>query len=74
MRLEFGGDWIEIEGKDGSAEMHSSFGRSGATYADGVADGIESLVLALFCAGVDLEDSNVHEAIQTAIDALGNLI
>ncbi len=35
-------------------------------------DGIESLLLALYGAGVDLSTSEHHQAVETAIDALLN--
>jgi hypothetical protein len=35
-------------------------------------DGVESLVLALACAGVDIERPQIKTAVQTAVDAIGD--
>jgi hypothetical protein len=39
---------------------------------NGFADGLESLLLALACAGVDIHTPAFAEAIQTAVDAAAN--
>jgi hypothetical protein len=35
-------------------------------------DGLESLILAMHCAGMDIANNKMAEAIQTAVDAIAN--
>ena len=39
----------------------------------GLLDGIESLILALVCAGVDIETPEFLEGIETTIETIGNI-
>ncbi|MBX7102588.1 MAG: hypothetical protein K1X57_00805 [Gemmataceae bacterium] len=76
-RLEFGRNWIEVETashggailsnlKDGCEEPPE------ACIGCAAIDGLESLILAHTCAGIDITADAYKEGIQTALDAIGN--
>lgn len=37
---------------------------------DAAVDGMESLLLSMACAGIDLNDPRIHKAVETALDAI----
>lgn len=41
-------------------------------YAEGAADALESFLMAMAAAGVDLEAPQIKEALQTAVESVGN--
>ena len=66
---------IETEGDGGGtikSNLHDDAGDS--EEYDGAMHGIESLVLALACAGVDVQTSVFKEALEGAIEACANNI
>lgn len=62
-------DFLEDEDEaDGEPlEQQFNYGRY-----EGAIDGVESFLIALACAGVDVESEPVKQALQTALDAIGN--
>lgn len=74
VRLDFGSTWFVFEGRDGDGYLTTNLrdDTEPDDYARGGADALESLLLALFCAGVDVSTQAVHDAIATALDAIDN--
>jgi hypothetical protein len=79
MRITFGGNWIDLEldGK-GSGRLTSNLKdvddeeeEDNVEY-DRCIDGLESLVLAQACAGIDVTTPQYAEALVTAVDAICN--
>jgi hypothetical protein len=50
-----------------SIQTHIDFG-----HVEGCIDGLESLILALACAGYDVESDQFKQALETTLDAIGN--
>jgi len=75
-RLDFGSNWIEVKcapwavNAGGTVESNLKIGND--SYYDAAIDGVESLLLSLACAGVDLSTPPVKAAVQTTLDAIGN--
>jgi hypothetical protein len=64
---------LHIVVSDGAGRMHSEITREGDDDAyDLMLDGIESLVLAHACAGVNVEDTEYMEGLNTALEAIAN--
>jgi len=74
-RLDFGSNWIEVKcapwavNAGGTVESNLKIGDS---HHDAAIDGVESLLLSLACAGVDLSTPQVKAAVQTTLDAIDN--
>ena len=69
---------IEVNGKGGRIikglsldDLDASPGELDA-HAQGAVNGIESLMLALACAGVNIQTPEFEIALDTALDAVGN--
>lgn len=62
---------VTVEGQSGSIESDLKKGK-GLGFIDAAVDGMLSLVLACACAGIDIETPAFIEAIETAVDAIGN--
>ncbi len=66
---------VATDGK-GSGSISSNLHCNGSDLSDmeynAAIDGLESLILACACAGIDVNSSNFVEAVQTAIDGIGN--
>ena len=87
-RIEIGDDWIEVELNDpqnvtsgvslryGSGSITSNLKVENETFGDSCfnssIDGLESLVLAHACSGVDITSVAYVEGIKTALEAIGN--
>lgn len=80
MKLPFG---IEITVNNGSGTIESNLkdegclwekgdGKTAKARAEGMADAIESLLLALACAGVDVQTPQFAEALNTSVESLAN--
>lgn len=57
-------EYQEADEDTATAEMHARY--------EGAIDGVESLILALVCNGVDIEQEPFPTAIQGALDAIGH--
>jgi hypothetical protein len=72
-----GGDWVKVIVRDGkigeiSTSLHGDHENGDRPDAyDAAIDGLESTVLALACAGIDVSDPKYVEGLQGAIDAIG---
>jgi hypothetical protein len=76
--LDFGKDHIEVEvEEDGGGMLTSNLKEdckdppSKCLYCAAI-DGMESLILAHACAGMDITSPQYKEGIQTCLDAVGN--
>lgn len=75
IHLLFGKQSIDITlNGSGGGTVSTTFGEDGETEYNAAIDGIESLLLALAIAGVDIETAQFREAIETAIEACANNI
>lgn len=77
--LAFGSDHIDIDldGKNGSitSTLHDNEAVDDLVeveHYNAAIDGIESLILAHACAGIDVESEAYKEGIKTALDAISN--
>ena len=69
--LDVFGISLRIDGQGGAITSSLKDDSESSYYNDAI-DGMESLLLALACAGVGIESPAVHEAIETAVDAISN--
>ena len=73
--LEFGSDRIEVTVTNKSGTIHSNLksDREVDREKDSFVDGMESLLLALACAGINLRSRKVQEAVQTVLDKMSQM-
>jgi len=64
---------IRIDGESGSinSSLHDDFSRNVDAY-DHAINGLESLILAHACAGIDVASPAYLEGIETAVEAIAN--
>lgn len=64
---------IEISiASDGVGTIKSNLGDGSGSYHNDELNGMESLLLAMACEGIDLDTDQMKRAIETTIDAIGN--
>lgn len=78
-RLDFGNNYIEVEvmGANGTITSNLKEGcEEDPARCPGCAaiDGVESLILALACEGYEINNVPFHNAVQAALDAIGNQV
>lgn len=76
-RLKFGRNWIEVDATSIGGAIHSNLKEGCEKPPEtcigcAAIDGLESLILAHACAGIDIAADAYKGGIQTALDAIGN--
>lgn len=70
--IKLGSDFIRVQVINGNGSLVSSLQNEEDEEYDIAIEGLERLILAHACAGVDIESPGYVEGIETAIEAIAN--
>lgn len=78
LRLEYGANWIELTRRENCTALNSNLTegepQGELNYSDGLIDGFEGFLLALYSQGIDLTTQEVQTAIEGYLDVMSNHI